>query len=206
MLPQICFATPQDAKAVVSVFKTNHTKISMMHTRTPIPSMGQMQQQIEEISREYPFLVCRLEDRILGYCYAHPGVADATVDYDVEFYVAVDRSVRGCGIATGLVTALMDLLRKQNVQRMFGKVQVPNARAEQLLIHFKFALSNHFYSEACMCGQKHEILWFDKWIHEFSKNPPAFRPIGELTQGEREQAFGEGCACIDTDDLEFCLE
>ena len=202
---QIRFAEEKDAKAIVDVFRSNHTRISMMHTRTPIPSVEQMQAQIRAIGREYPFLVCQYEEKILGYCYAHSGVEDASIDYDVEFYVAVARNVSACGIATGLVTALLKPLEKQNIQRIFGKVQVPNAKAEQLLIHFKFTLSNHFYSEACMCGQKHEILWFDKWIHGYCKNPPPYQPILSLTAEDREAALGQGVACVDVEEVAFCL-
>ncbi len=205
MQVQIRFATIQDTKEILQVYKSNNTKVSMMHTRTPIPSLQELQQQITEISAEYPFLVCTADDRIVGYCYACPGVADATIDRDVELYAATHRDCRACGVATALCTAVICLLKMQNVQRVFSKIQAPNPRGEQLLIHFHFALSQHFYSEVCMCGQQHDVLWFDKWLSGFTKYPPALRKIFELTPEECAQAFQEGLSCIDTDDLEFCL-
>lgn len=201
----ISFATKADAKSLVSVYKTHVTKFTAMHSRTPVPSVQQMEMMIQEISQEYPFLVCRYGDRILGYCYAHSGVEAASIDRDVEFFVTTDKALAACGIGTALCSALFELLRLQNVQRVFGKIQAPNPKAEQLLMHFHFVLSSHFYSEACMCGQNHEILWFDKWIHTYSKHPPATHSVGELSPETCRRIMEDGCKYIDMEELEFCL-
>ena len=173
MQPTISFVTEADARDLISVYKSHVTKFAVMHSRTLIPTVPQMEMMIQEISIEYPFLLCRWDNRVLGYCYAHSGVESASIDRDVEFFVIIDKAFTACGIATALCNALFDLLRLQNIQRVFGKIQSPNPKAEQLLMHIHFVLSGHFYSEACMCGQNHEILWFDKWIHTYSKHPPA---------------------------------
>ena len=205
MQPLIRFATAQDAKALVAVYKTNVTKIAAMHSRTPVPTAAQMEMMIREISVEYPFLVCQYGDRVLGYCYAHAGVEAASIDRDVEFFVTTDRSVGACGVGTALCTALFDLLRLQNIQRVFGKIQAPNPKAEQILMKFHFVLSNHFYSEACMCGQKHDILWFDKWIHTYNKRPPAACGVQTLPEEACTEIFEKSCGQIDMEELDFCL-
>ena len=88
MVPEFRFAAPEDAPAILSVLKSNRTRASLLHDRTPIPSLAQSKLKIREISREYPFLLCFYGETLLGYAYACPGVKGATIDRDVSFFVS----------------------------------------------------------------------------------------------------------------------
>lgn len=205
MVPEFRFTDPEDAAAILSVLKSNRTRASLIHDRTPIPSLSQTRRKIQEISREYPFLLCFCEETVLGYAYACPDVKGASIDRDVSFYVSTARPYAECKIATALSTALFALLRAQNVQRVFAQIKAPNPKAEQLLIHFGFGISSHFFSETCMCGQKHETMWFDKWISPYNRQPPPVLSVKELSDRVAAEAFSLGLACIDLEELECCF-
>ncbi len=206
MVPLFRFAAPEDAPAVLSVLKSNRTRASLIHDRTPLPSLSQSKLKIREISREYPFLLCFYGETLLGYAYACPDVKGATIDRDVSFFVSTARPYTECKVAVSLTTALFALLRSQHVQRVFAQIKAPNPKAEQLLIHFGFGISSHFFSETCMCGQKHETLWFDKWIAPYDRQPPPVLPIGEVPQREVSKAFALGLRCLDLEELGDCFE
>ena len=205
MVPEFRFAAPEDAPAILSVLKSNRTRASLLHDRTPIPSLAQSKLKIREISREYPFLLCFYGETLLGYAYACPGVKGATIDRDVSFFVSTARPYADCKVAVSLSTALFALLRAQHVQRVFAQIKAPNPKAEQLLIHFGFGRSSHFFGGTCMCGQKHETMWFDKWIAPYDRQPPPVLSIREISPQAVSEAFALGYRCLDLEELEFCF-
>lgn len=83
-------------------------------------SVKAMEQRIEAISTSYPYVVWEEHGDVLGYAYAHPWKERAAYakTYETTVYVAPDSYRKGIG--TGLMTHLINELRKMNVHALIA--------------------------------------------------------------------------------------
>ena len=66
----IRFAQLSDAPALLSIY-AHYVKNSVITFEYDVPSLEEFEGRMMKIQREYPYLVCELDQKIIGYAYAH---------------------------------------------------------------------------------------------------------------------------------------
>jgi len=146
--------TASDARAICDIYNhyVAHTIITFEQHAVSMPDMGA---RIEQVAREYPWLVIETSDGVLAYAYATRWRSRAAYDRTVESTVYVRHDRLGAGLGFPLYMALLDALRQQSVHAAVGCIALPNPGSVAFDERCGFEKAGHFPQ----VGRK-----FDRWV------------------------------------------
>jgi L-amino acid N-acyltransferase YncA len=147
-------AAEDDAQAICSIYNhyIAHTIITF---EQDVLDEAQMRERIADVTRNYPWLVATVDDKLIGYAYATRWRNRVAYDLTCEstIYLAQDGVGRGLGLP--LYQALMQALRERGMHAVVGCIALPNAGSVFLHEKCGFEKVGHFPQ----VGKK-----FDQWI------------------------------------------
>ena len=174
----ISFARPEDCQALLDIYgQYMDTPVTFEYT---LPSREEFARRIRTISRDYPYLVCREGERILGYAYAHRHMERAAYQWNAELSVYLDRDARGRGLGRRLYGALMELLRLQGVLTAHALVTSPNPASQALHESMGFGLTAVHRLAGYKNGAWWDVLWYEKELAPRGPEPAAPVPLSVL--------------------------
>jgi phosphinothricin acetyltransferase len=103
----------------------------------------------------YPFLVCELEDQIVGYAYGRRYRPRFAYLHSIEISVYVKHGIEGKNVGTLLYEQLIPEIRQKNFHAVIGGISLPNDASVRLHEKFGFKKVAHFRE----VGRK-----FNRWI------------------------------------------
>lgn len=124
-------------KAVIRLVNENDT-LQMLAIYAPIvretaisfevepPSAAEFQQRIKSYQQQMPWLVCEIDQEVVGYAYASPYRTRAAYQWSVESSVYVSPNYRRQGIAKALYSSLFKLLQLQGFYNVVAAIALPN--------------------------------------------------------------------------------
>ena len=174
----IRFATVSDAPALLAIYAQYiDTTITFEYD---LPSVEEFAGRIRDISSYYPYLVCETDGNIVGYAYAHRARERTAYDWFLELSIYLDRGCTGQGLGTALYSALMDLLRAQNIKTVMGCVTLPNEKSEALHRTMGFRLVGTSANVGYKNGAWHDVAWFEKAIGAYEPTPSPVVSINDV--------------------------
>lgn len=174
----IRMATTQDAKEILDIYAyyIENTTSTFEYT---VPTTAEFSERIAEILEKYPYLVYEEQGKIYGYAYAHQFMVRAASQWGAELSVYLAKDAQGRGIGKQLYETLTNLLRMQNVVKLYGCIEGSNQNS--IAMHKKLGFSEIARFEHC--GYKHEkwldLVWLEKTIADFESLQP-FLPIHKI--------------------------
>lgn len=176
----IRIATPEDAPSLLKIYKEYiDTPITFEYQ---LPSEEEFKGRMESISSFYPYLVYESGGGIMGYAYAHRQKERAAYQWNAELSVYISRDCTGRGIGKTLYSALIEILKLQNIKTVYGCVTLPNAASEQLHKSMGFQGAGVHHGTGYKCGEWHDVAWFEKQIGEYGERPGDIIPIGNIDE------------------------
>lgn len=173
-------AEPEDAPALLEIYKEYiDTPITFEYE---LPSDEEFRERIRSISSFYPYLVYESGGVIMGYAYAHRQKERAAYQWNAELSVYISKACTGRGIGRALYTALIEILKRQNIRTVYGCVTLPNAASEQLHKSMGFKEAGVHHHTGYKCGEWHDVAWFEKQIGEYGETPDDIIPIGNIDE------------------------
>ena len=169
----------EDVPEILSIYATYVRDTAVTFEYEP-PSLAEFQRRVADIFAEYPYVVCRSGQRVIGYAYAHRHMERAAYQWNAELSVYLDRNFHSCGIGRRLYEILIEILRLQNVKNVYGGVTSPNEKSERLHEALGFARLGTYHNAGYKCGGWHDVSWFEKSIGEHGDEPAPFAPIQTL--------------------------
>lgn len=76
-----------------------------------LPTKQEFANRVEEISLQYPYLVCEENGRIAGYAYAHRHKQREAYQWNAELSVYLNREDTSRGVGTRLYHVLIEILK-----------------------------------------------------------------------------------------------
>ncbi|MBT8327190.1 MAG: GNAT family N-acetyltransferase [Bacteroidia bacterium] len=118
-------ASSTDSVEIADIYNyyIDHTIVTF--ETTPI-SAEEMQQRIEKISNQFPYLVAIIDTVVVGYAYASTWKPRAAYNFAVETSIYLKNGYEGSGIGTKLYSKLIDEVRSTDVKTAIGGVSLPN--------------------------------------------------------------------------------
>lgn len=162
-------------------------KIYEQYIDTPItfeytlPTILDFTKRILSITKDYPYLVCEKQGRLVGYAYAHRHIEREAYQWNAERSIYLSRSYTSQGIGKRLYCALIELLEKQGVKNVYGGVTLPNVKSEKLHLGLGFSCLGVYRRTGFKCGQWHDVAWFGKEIGPYTQEPTPLKSIGDLS-------------------------
>ena len=138
-----------------------------------IPTVEEFARRIREIAAFYPYLVCEVEGRIVGYAYAHRQMERAAYQWNAELSVYIDAAFAGQGIGKQLYTRLIELLKQQT---LYALITLPNEASIALHRSFGFQEVGVWRQTGYKCGRWHDVMWMDLHIASMEGEPEALEP------------------------------
>ncbi len=152
-----------DILAIYSPYITD-TVISF---ETDVPSIEEFSKRIENIQKQFPYIVCEADDKVVGYAYASKHRERSAYKYsvDVSVYVAADFHHKGIGKA--LYTSLFGLLEKYNYFSAYAGITLPNEKSIGLHKSFGFTEVGIYHNVGYKCGKWLDVIWLEKQLKEY---------------------------------------
>lgn len=176
---QIRLAQKKDAKDLLAIYKpyVENTPITFEYE---VPSLLEFEQRIEKTLTYYPYLVAKIDQKIVGYAYASAYKQRAAYDWSVETSIYVDRDFQAKGAGFALYSKLEEILRKQNITNMYACIAFPNR--ESIEFHERFGFTRIGYFKQCgyKMGEWQDMIWMEKMIGEHKTMPQNVIPITQM--------------------------
>lgn len=182
----IRIATSEDAEALLHIYApyVTDTAISFEYE---VPALDAFRGRIEQVQKQFPYLVAESDGQIVGYAYATPFKPRAAYDWAVETSVYVDRSKKRMGIGKALYRALEQALQLQGVLNMNACIAQPSAEDGHLTqgsVRFHEHLGYSLVGEFHQCGYKfhtwYNMVWMEKHIGAHHSNQPKVQPFDAI--------------------------
>ena len=133
----------EDAQAILDIYAPyiRNTNITFEYE---VPTLPEFRKRMEEIMEGYPYLICEINGAAAGYAYAHRYKERAAYQWDAELSVYLDERYARRGIGRAFYTALMEILKEQNVRNVYGMDQTNAvlADAQEAIANFQEVSEN----------------------------------------------------------------
>ena len=161
-------ADPEDAKKLVEIYSyyVLNTAVSFEYE---VPSVADFENRIKTTKEKYPYLVCLLNDRIVGYAYAGPYSSREAYNWTATTSIYVDKDYRRQGIGSLLYKELEKRLKEQGIVNLLAGAAYSDEEDEYLTHDsYKFHIRLGYTKVAHMktIGKKfdrwYDLLWMQK--------------------------------------------
>lgn len=173
-------ATLNDAEQIQGIYAP--------YCSTPIsfelepPSVEEMQQRLNVVLKQYPWLVCEEAGRILGYAYANFHRERAAYRWSVDVSVYIDQDHHRRGIGRALYTSLFELLRLQGYINSYAGVTLPNPGSVGLHLAMGFEPVGTYSQVGFKYGAWHDVAWYQLLLQPRLERPAQPRGWRELCE------------------------
>lgn len=188
---KIRLAEESDAAEILAIYAP-YIKETNITFEYEVPSVTDFRERIRETARHYPYLVCLVEGKIVGYAYAHKQMERAAYQWNAELSVYIAAEAQHRGIGKALYSALIEILKLQNVQNIYAIVTSPNPNSEKLHQYFGFRTIGLYPKTGYKFGQWLDVSWLEKSIGRHETNPEPFLSI-ETIAGEKITEILDKC-------------
>ena len=119
-------ATEADAKSVQTIYAPFCKADNTVSFEVTIPTLTEIQERVQRISSQYPWLVCEAGGAVLGYAYACAHRERAAYRWAVDAAVYIAEGKRRSGIGRALYTSLFKILVLQGYFKVYAGITLPN--------------------------------------------------------------------------------
>ena len=166
----IRLATEGDAGAIAGLYRPIVESTSISFETDP-PDANEMRRRIVETLRDFPWLVCEVDGRAVGYAYASRHRVRAAYLWSVDVSVYIAESHRRLGVGRGLYTSLFAILVAQGFFNAYAGVTLPNAASVGLHEAMGFTPIGVYRNVGYKLGAWHDVGWWQLPLRE-SRDAP----------------------------------
>lgn len=163
---KIRMATIEDASSILDIYEPYilNTPITFEYDKVAIK---EFEGRIENIQSKYPYLVCTIEDTIVGYAYCSTHRERAGFKWDCECSVYLKEEYSRKGIASSLYEALFTIMYTLGYYNIYALICVPNDKSVALHHKFGFYEIGTYANTAYKLGEWRDLLVMVKELREF---------------------------------------
>lgn len=176
---KIRFVNETDSVDIFSIYKP-YIENTTITFECITPSLADFQKRIAKISAFYPYIVCEIENKTIGYAYAGRVREREAYQWDAELSIYLDNKYLHFGIGKILYKALLDLLKEQNIYNVYGVITQPNLISEKLHESLGFTKIGVFHNTGNKFNKWLDVVWYEKSLLEFSQVPKKLKSIHEV--------------------------
>jgi len=152
---------------------------------TTPPSFEEFSNRIKTSMSTYPWLVCLYNDKVIGFTCASKHRYRDAYKWTVEVSVYVDGGFRKRKVATGLYTALFEVLKAQYIRNALAGITLPNEASAGFHESMGFKKIAEYENIGFKLGRWHNTGWWQKSIDQYdsyAKVPVAVDKIVRLIE------------------------
>jgi phosphinothricin acetyltransferase len=187
--PTIRAATRADAAAISEIYAPYVRETAISFELVP-PDEAEMAARIAKVLPAYPWLVCEVDGRVVGYAYGSRFAERAAYGWSVTVGIYVARGTHRRGIGRALYAVLLAALRLQGYHAVFGGITLPNPSSVGLHEASGFKPVGVYREAGFKFGAWHDVGWWGMTFDAPKGEPAMPRPFTpELLEEAKKLAF-----------------
>ncbi|WMJ84772.1 GNAT family N-acetyltransferase [Oscillospiraceae bacterium LTW-04] len=188
-------ASVADAQSLLNIYAP-YIKSTAVTSEEEVPSLNEFKNRITEALIKHPYIVCVIDDQIVGYAYGHSYRNRSSYRWGAELSVYVSNNCKSSSVGVALYSALIAILRLQGYQTVFGIVILPNLSSQRLHEYLGFSDKGVLTNACSKLGNWHDILTYEKHIGTFPANPPEIVPVTNLDDWDMREIFNRYASVV----------
>jgi phosphinothricin acetyltransferase len=153
-------AKQEDAEGILEIYTPYilHTPVSF---ETEVPDIEAFRQRMVQYQKNLPWLVCEVDNNLAGYTYATNHRHRTAYDCSKELSVYVHPNYRHRGIASGLYSVILEILKLQGVRNVLAGIALPNPESVGFHEQFGFKLVGIYHDVGYKFDRYHDVGWWE---------------------------------------------
>ena len=191
---RIRLASEPDAEALAAIYSPFVEQTAISFETTP-PGRDELLRRVVETTATYPWLVCELDGKVVGYAYATQHRVRAAYRWSVDTSAYVGAAHHRRGIGRGLYVSLFEVLRAQGFFNAYAGITLPNAASVALHEAVGFKNIGIYERVGYKLGTWHDVGWWQLILQAHSESPDdplALSTVMARPGWERVVRSGEG--------------
>lgn len=180
---KIRLATEDDSDSILKIYAPYITD-TVITFEYQVPTGAEFRERMADIQKDYPWLVCEIDNVIAGYAYASRFHEREAYKWSVDFSIYIKPEYHGKHIGKALYFALLELLKLQGFCNAYALVTLPNRKSESLHESFGFKTTGVCHDVGYKFGSWHDVKWFELKFNEHSPTPAKPKTIDEISDRE----------------------
>ena len=177
-------AAPEDAEQLLEIYTpfviSEDSSLSNVSFELAAPDVEEFRQRIQDISKQFPYLVGEVNGQILGYVYCHPYRERLAYQWAVEVTIYLAPAGQGKGLGRLLYETMEKLLCLQGVTMAYSCITVGNDHSIKMHEALGYRLIGTFTNSGYKNGQWLDTLWLEKQLQPCPKQPDNIKSWREL--------------------------
>jgi phosphinothricin acetyltransferase len=161
-----------DAADILAIYAPYITD-TVISFETKVPTLEDFSKRIEKIQNDYPYLVCEVDGKVLGYAYASKHRERAAYRFSVEVSVYIAQEHHHKGIGKALYERLFAALDDYNYYSAFAGITLPNDKSIGIHKLFGFSEVGIYHNIGYKDGKWLDVIWLEKPLKEYGIPPEA---------------------------------
>ncbi len=162
-------ATKNDAIEISEIYAHYVENTSATFEYIP-PSVSEMQNRIAATLLEYPFIVCIVDDEIIGFAYAARHLVRTAYRFNAVLSVYLKPSATGKGYGIKLYDSLISILKEQNICNLYGCISAENEASIRMHEKLGFTKNALFTKTGYKFNRWIDVVWLEKRISDDVSN------------------------------------
>ena len=173
-MQKIRLATLEDTSAMLDIYKpyVEHSAISF---EVVPPSLEEFRNRITKTLEKYPWLVCEVDNQVVGYAYATEYRSRKAYQWSVEATVYLHSGFHRRGLGRDLYKKLFELLKQQGFVNVIAGITQPNSASVCLHEALGFTPVGIFHDVGFKLGQWWDVGYWELQLQK-PQQPVALHP------------------------------
>lgn len=179
MKPIIRMATLEDAEAILEIYNPYIQNTAITFEYLPL-TVEEFQTRMKGIMAHYPYIVCELDGKIVGYAYTSTANVRAAYSWNCDASIYLDSSCHGKGIGSLLYKTLFLIMKEMGYYNVYALVTSQNPVSLAFHQHLGFVIEGAHEKTGYKFGKWMGVTLLVKQIGDFSKEPQPVKSIHEI--------------------------
>jgi len=176
-------ANPHDTEKMLEIYAP-YILNSTVSFETEVPLREEFQRRVFHYQEKLPWIVCNIDNDLAGYAYATDHRQRKAYEVTKELSVYVHNDYRQCGVATGLYTALIEILQAQGVSNVLAGITLPNLESVSFHESMGFKPVGVYHNVGYKFGRYQDTGWWELWLGNKNNNPLDLVEINEIVNSK----------------------
>lgn len=173
------FMKASDATVMHEIYKP-YIEETAITFECKVPTVEEFSAKINKISQHFAYLVCEVNNKVVGYAYGNKLREREAYQWDAELSIYLKNEFINYGIGTKLYCCLIDILKLQNIYNVYGVITQPNIKSERLHEKLGFNKIGVFHNTGYKFDSWRDVVWYEKNIKNFDEKPSPIISINEI--------------------------
>ena len=188
-------AEKQDTSDIITIY-TPYVLSHATTFETQVPTSEEMEKRVSLYLERYPWLVCSLDNRVIGYVYASAYKDREAYQWSCECSVYLLLEFQGKGIAKELYKVLFTILKEQGFRSILAGITLPNPSSVKLHEGFGFKYLAVYENIGYKLDSWQSVGWWRLQINEFCMKPAPPLFFDQMNPDQFTKTFQTACLNI----------